>query len=137
MALKEHSYLRDSGAMEHGVVNLYAEIVIGAAGAVTAGKGGAIASVTKQATAGQYNVVLDAGFTRLLHFSAQALGATATGVCSVDILQAGSAVHTALQTGGALVIQCYDYAGAAVNPASGSVIKLKLEVRRSSVKTFD
>lgn len=134
---KEHIYSHNTMVLERDVVHLYADVVIGASGAVTSAKGGAIASVTKQATAGQYNVVLDAGFQKLLHVSAQMVGASATGVCSIDVLQSAASVAANLKTGAAITIQCYDYAGAAVNPASGSVIKLKLEVRRTVTGPFD
>lgn len=137
MSLKQHVYSRDTMVLERDVVHLYVDVVVGASGAVTSAKGGALLSVTKLATAGQYSVLLDAGFQKLLHVSAQMLGASASGVSSIDVLQAPATVVTNLKTGAALVIQCYDYAGAAVNPASGSVIKLKLEVRRTTVGPFD
>ena len=135
--MAEHSYSKDTMVLERDVIHLYADVTIGASGAVTTAKGGALLSVTKQATAGQYNVVLDSGFNKLLHVSAQLVGASASGVASVDVLQSAASVLTNLKTGAAITIQCYDYAGAAVNPASGSVIKLKLEVRRTSVGPFD
>jgi len=136
MAL-EHSYSKNTMVLERDVIHLYADVTIGASGAVTTAKGGALLSVAKQATAGQYNVTLDSGFNKLLHVSAQMVGASATGVCSIDVLQSPASVLTNLKNGAALTIQCYDYAGAAVNPASGSVIKLKLEVRRTTVGPFD
>ncbi len=134
---KEHTYSRDTMVLERDVVHLYADVAIGASGAVTTAKGGALTSVTKQATDGQYTIVLDSGFNKLLHASVQVVGATASGVASVDILQSAASVLTNLKTAAAITIQCYDYAGAAVNPASGSVLKVKLEVRRTTVGPFD
>lgn len=134
---KEHSYSLTSESLEKQVVHLFIDIDIGASGAVTTAKGGALASVTKQATAGQYNIVLDSNYSRLLGFHVSALGASATGVAATDILQSPAALLTAIKTTGALVLQCYDYAGAAVNPASGTRLKVKLEVRRSTVGPYD
>ncbi len=134
---KEHMYSRDTMVLERDVVHLYSDVVIGASGAVTSAKGGAIASVVKQATAGQYNVTLDAGFQKLLFFAASTLGSAASGVDSVQVLQTAASVLTNLKTGAAITIQCYDASGAAVNPVSGTVLKLKFEVRRTTVGPFD
>ena len=133
----EHSYSRDTMVLERDSVALYADITIGASGAVTTAKGGGIASVVKQATAGQYNVVLDSQFNKLLYADATTLGSVTSGVSSVQLLQAPDTISTSIKTTGPLVIQCYDAAGAAVNPASGTVIKLKLDLRRTSVGPFD
>jgi hypothetical protein len=134
---KQHSYSRDTMVLERDVVHLYADVTIGSSGAVTTAKGGALTSVTKEATAGQYSIVLDSGFNKLLHVSVQVVGSSASGVASVDVLQSASSVLTNLKAGAALKIQCYDYAGSAVNPASGSVLKVKFEVRRTTVGPFD
>lgn len=134
---KEHIYSKDTMVLERDVVHLYADVDIGASGAVTLAKGGALTSVTKQATAGQYAIVLDAGFNKLLHVSVQVVGASASGVASVDVLQSAASILTNLKNAAAITIQCYDYAGAAVNPASGSRLKVKLEVRRTTVGPFD
>jgi hypothetical protein len=123
--------------MEKQVVHLYIDADIGASGAVTAAKGGALTSVVKQATAGQYNLTLDSNYSRLLSAHVCCVGASATGVAAVDILQSPAAIGTAIKTTGALVLQCYDYAGAAVNPASGTRLKIKLEVRRSNYGPYD
>ena len=134
---KEHTYSHNTLVLEKDVVHLYADVDVGASGAVSSAKGGALASVVKQATAGQYQITLDAGFQKLLHVSVQAVGASASGVASVDVLQSPASVLTNLKATAPITIQCYDYAGAAVNPASGTRLKVKLEVRRTTVGTYD
>lgn len=134
---KEHSYSLTHESLEKQVVHLYINVDIGASGAVTLAKGGALTSFVKQATAGQYNLTLDSNYSKLLDIRVLALNATASGVAQVDVLQDHTTVKTALQTTGAIVLQCYDYAGAAVNPASGTRLKIKLEVRRSNYGPYD
>lgn len=137
MALKEHSYSLKTLVLEKDLVHLYADITIGASGAVTSVKGGGIATVVKQGTAGQYNVTLDSAFSKLLFLNATFVGSAASTIDSVQVLMTDAAAKTALKTGAAIVIQLYNAAGTAADATSGSVMKLKLEVRRTTVGPFD
>ncbi len=133
----EHSYSRNTMVLERDVVHLYAEIVIGASGAITSANGGALKSAVKQVTAGQYTISLDSGFQKLLHANVNCINSVATGIGNVDILQDPASVTANLKSGGTITLQCYSNAGAATNPASGTVLKVKLEVRRTTVGPFD
>ncbi len=134
MANSNRTYSREILALERDVVNLYGVINVGASGAVSSGKGGGVVSVVKEATAGQYTVTLDKGFSKILHFSATVVGSAVTAVSQVQILMTPAALATAIAGTGAIVIQCLDFAGAAVNPASGAQLQLHVQYRRTSAK---
>lgn len=122
---------------EKDVGDVYVSVLIGASGAVTSHNGGGITSVTKLATAGQYAIQLQATYQRLLSTSASVVNATATTVAMVQVLESGATMQAEFKADGNLVVQCLDFAGAAVNPPSGSRLLVKLEVRESSSAVFD
>ena len=55
-----------------------------------------------------------------------------SGVAKVEILGTPSTFQSTFTSTKKVVIQCFDYAGAAVNPASGSVLSFKVIARNSS-----
>lgn len=122
---------------EKEVGDVYVSVLIGASGAVSAINGGGVSSVTKLATAGQYAVQLQATYMRLLSTTASVVNATATSVAMVQVLESGSTMQAEFKADGNLVVQCLDFAGAAVNPPSGSRILLKMEVRQNPSSVFD
>lgn len=118
-------------------VSTYGQFLIGAAGAVTSGsvKGMGLTSVVKEATAGQYTLTFDDSFPANMMFVADVFFTTATGVAKVDILADPANFQTDLTTNKTIVIQLRDYAGAAVNAASGSQCRFVKVDRNSSVGT--
>lgn len=122
---------------EKEVGDVYVSVLIGASGAVSASNGGGVTSVTKLATAGQYAVQLQATYQRLLSASASVVHSTPTSVAMVQVLESGATVQAEFKADGNLVVQCLDFAGAAVNPPSGSRILLKVEVRQNPSTVFD
>lgn len=123
---------------EKFVVTIFARVAIGAAGAVSGSAiGGGISSIAKQATAGQYLVTLSDKYYKLLHARGTVINATISGVASVQILQDPATLQSGFSTTPAFLIQCVDYAGAAVNPPSGSQIYLEIKVRNSSIGKFN
>lgn len=122
---------------EKEVGDIYCKVVVGASGAVTSASGAGIQSVTKLATAGQYAIQLSATYQRLLSSTASVVNATATSVAMVQVLEAGATVQADFKADGNLVVQCLDFAGAAVNPPSGANLLVKLEVRFNPSTTFD
>lgn len=123
--------LHDKLMSPHGdVVMLTGNFVVGTAGAVGTVKGAGLASVTKESTAGQYSLVLDEAFNRLLFSAASVVSATFSGV---QVIEAINDVQAAVQGKTAITIQCYDATGTAVNPASGSVISVVAMLRQSNV----
>lgn len=120
---------------ERSPVTLYSTVTIGAAGAVASGgvKGYGISSVAKQATAGQYQVVLQDKFTRALSVQVQVVHSSISAVKSVQVLMTPAQLQSALAAGTAITIQCLDAAGAAVNPESGAQLFLQVVATNSSV----
>lgn len=123
--------------LEQDSVSLFGSLLIGAAGAVTTTKGGGIASIAKQATAGQYLITLTDNFARFFNLTGVFVGTSASGVASVQILQAASTFQADFVANKTLLVQFYDFAGAAVNAASGSLFEFELKVRNSTVGPFD
>jgi len=124
-------------SLEKEVGDIYGSITVGASGAVSASQGGGVLSVTKLATAGQYAIQLSSKYQRLLMASAVVVNSSATSVAAVQVLEAPSTVQADFKGDGNLVVQCLDFAGAAVNPASGAKILFKLEVRFNPIGPFD
>lgn len=120
---------------EQEIVSLYATVNIGASGAVSSSKGGDVASVTKLVGDGNYEIELSSRYQRLLHCSVSINSATSSGVAHVELAEA--ALQTDFKADSKFKIQCYDYANAAVNPASGSQLMIRIDVRRSSIGPFD
>lgn len=123
--------------LEQDVYRLFANATIGAAGAVSSTKGMGITSIAKQATAGQYIVTLSEPYNRFLKLNADVVAAAISGVASVQMLATPSTMQASIQSSRQLTIQCVDYAGAAVNPPSGSQIMLNIQMRNSSIGPND
>lgn len=139
-------------------VTLYAVVDIGASGACTlkqwnpptAGAAGSyssagtsqaspysptgtqgIASVTKESTAGQYTFVFQGSFARLLKADFTPLVAT-TGVSAACKLGVIGTAPSVTSNPGQVTVQLVDYAGNAVNPASGERIIFEFVLDDSS-----
>jgi hypothetical protein len=123
--------------LEKDTVTLFGSAVIGASGAVGTVKGGGIASVVKEATAGQYTITLEDSWSRFLGFTAGTTGAAISPVANIQVLMAPATLQATVQSTKAILIQCIDYAGAAVNPTSGHVLSFRITMRKSSVGPFD
>jgi hypothetical protein len=119
-------------SLEVDVVHLYAQIVIGASGAVSSSSGLGIASVVKESAAGQYTITLSDSYNKLLHANVFALSTTdAAQTVGTAFRVQSQAVDAATPT---LVIQASDTAtGADANPTSGDILYVKIELRNSSV----
>jgi hypothetical protein len=137
MANSNRNFSLHQMTMEKDTVTLFAYVDVGASGAVSSSNGGGLVSVVKEATAGQYTVTMDKGYNRLLAYDVKVVGSALSAVANVQLLLAPAAAQTAVQSTGALVFQCVDYAGAAVNPASGAQLLLKLTYRRTSYSPWD
>jgi len=119
-------------------VKLYARIRIGAAGAVVAGKNGlGIKSVVKEATAGQYSIELADKFARLLMVSTKVVDDAVSAVGQIQVLEAPESIQADLKVDKKFKIQCVDFAGAAVNPASGAEIIIEITMRQSKIGRGD
>lgn len=104
------------------VKTLRAAITIGATGAVGAVSGYGIESVTRNAT-GDYTLELDTQYAALLFLSGCAENTTAEFI--------NFAIDDADVTASTPVVNFYtiDAAGAAVDPSSGTILHVKVEVQ--------
>ena len=137
MPISSRNYYRNYNTLEVDVVNLFGSIVIGAAGAVTSFQGGGIKSVTKEATAGQYTIELTDLFARILGASFESLAVGPTLVGKLQILNDPATFQADVKADGKITIQCLDFAGAAVNPASGEAILVDIKARQSKIGRYD
>lgn len=90
-----------------------------------------VASVTKESTAGQYTFVFQGSFARVLKADFTPLVAT-TGVSAAAKLGVVGTSPSVSSAPGTITIQLVDYAGIAVNPASGERIIFEFVLDDSS-----
>jgi hypothetical protein len=130
--MADRAWLPSSGSLEVNVCELFGSITVGAAGAVTTSSGKGIASVVKEASAGQYTITLSDQYNSLLW-------AGFTLVSSTDGAQTvGTAFRINSSAVGAaapvVVLQCSDTAtGADANLTSGDVVLFTFKLKNSSV----
>lgn len=137
MPITSRMYNKNVQSLEVDVVKLSGSFLVGAAGAVSSSQGGGIESVVKEATAGQYTIQLSDRFQRLLMAQFKNVKATVSTVAAIQVLESGATFQADIKSDGAITIQCLDFAGAAVNPASGEAILFALELRQSSIGRYD
>lgn len=123
--------------LEQQVVTLYAQLQVGASGAVASAKGGGIKSIVKETTDGQYTITLEDKYNRLLFVDAKVVHDVPSAVCSVQVLQDATTLQADFVASPSFKIQCLDEAGAAVNLEQDAGLMIKLEVRNSSVGRWD
>ncbi len=137
MPITSRSYYRNVNHLEVDLVKLFGSVVIGASGAVTSFQGGGILSVAKESTAGQYTITLSDRFAAFLMAKFAVVGASALAVAQVQVLETPSTFQASIKSDGAITIQCLDFAGAAVNPASGAEIMFNFTMRQSKIGRYD
>jgi hypothetical protein len=114
-------------SLERGKVVLFAKVAIGAVGAptVNAVKSKGVASVAKN-SAGNYTITLNDIYVDLYSCDVKFLGATDPGVAYVYT------VSQAVNSTKAIVVQCKDISGLAVDPASGSEMQIEIKLKSST-----
>ena len=121
-------------ALEINCVSLWAEINIGAAGAVSSSSGLGIASVTKESAAGQYTIALTDSYNKLLWAGISLLDDADSDPTSVAVSARIQSEDVDSDSAPELVIQGYDVTdGSAANFADGAKLLVKIELRNSSV----
>lgn len=117
--------------LQKEVVLLEGNAVIGAVGAVGTVKGSGIASVTRTG-AGVYEIVLEDSYSRYLAGSIGFINTGAgSGIASVEV---SNDPNAAVLNKTGVEITCYDFAGAAADPAAGSVMGFTVILRNSGLK---
>lgn len=137
MATSSRNYYKNPFTLEVDTVSLFGELVIGAAGAVAAKKGGGIKAIVKQATAGQYEIELTDKFARILSIKVIPVGSIATLIGQVQVLENPSLLQADIKADGKIKIQFLDFSGAAVNAASGSSVMIEIVMRQSKIGRYD
>lgn len=137
MATSSRNYYKNPFTLEVDTVTMFAQLTIGAAGAVSAIHGGGIAGAVKEAAAGKYTIALEDKFARLLMASAIGVDDAALTFGTVQIFQDGATLQADVKADGEITIQLLDFAGAAVNAASGTVLLIELKMRQSKIGRYD
>ena len=109
---------------EKKLVKVFGALTVGASGAVSSEVGQL--SFVKEGTAGQYSVTSDQAFYRVMAMNVTKVGASISAVCSVSILETPSSLQSDFRSDKTFKVQCVDYAGSAVNPASGEVLMFEV-----------
>jgi hypothetical protein len=122
--------------LEKDTVTLYGSIVIGAAGAVGTVKGGGISGVVKSGT-GLYTISFEDQWSRYLDGKVGIVKATAPNIAMTYVKNNPATLQADVQANKAVIIECLDFAGAAADPASGTVLSFTAVFRKSSVGPFD
>jgi hypothetical protein len=111
-------------ALEKEVKDLYAEVAIGSSGAPTLTKGLGVASVERTGT-GEYTVTLEDAYNRLMHVNVSHEAASAediTAQVSASDVQSAKTISFITKA-----------ADTETDPSDGSVLRIKIEVKNSSV----
>lgn len=84
---------------------------------------------------GEYNVVLLDVFNKLMMQHGSTVKATASSVAKVQLLLSPASAQSNVRSSSSklLLMQCYDYAGVAVNPTSGELLQFRIVLRNSSL----
>lgn len=124
--MAEGMLYREAGAKVRALVNLYAEVAIGAAGAPTldAAKSRGIASIKREG-AGDYTITLDGPYQRLL--TADVKFVVASGLPASPVAFIRSSTATTVR----IVLTKLD-TPAATDPASGETMLLALTLANGS-----
>jgi hypothetical protein len=122
--------------LEKDTVTLFGSVVIGAAGAVQTVKGGGIADVVKSGT-GLYEIEFEDSWSRLLHSTAGIVKASAPNIASIYIKENPATLQADVQADQKYKFECLDFAGAAADPSSGTVISIVVVFRKTSIGPFD
>lgn len=122
-----------AGHLERGVVELFGEIAIGATGAPTLSRGKGISSVTRN-SAGQYAILLEDTYQRLLQCGTSVLHSTDSDPNSVGVLGRINSETVSNSSTPTVTIQFFDVAtGADVDPANGAIVYVNIVLGNSTV----
>jgi hypothetical protein len=127
--MANRNYNKSVYTLQQDLVMLNVECDIGTTGAVTNVKGSGVSTVARTGV-GAYTITLQDNYDRLLGFRFGFTGTTASGVGEVQVNS--TAPDTDIKAG-TVKVQCYDFAGAAVDPANGVKVKGLITLRNSNV----
>ena len=122
--------------LEQDSVTLYGGVNISTTGSVGDVYGYGIASVSLVAS-GKYDIVFEDKWSQLLDWKFDVFDDANSSVAKVQLLEAPATVQADVKADKTLTIQCLDFAGSAVAPASGAQIKITAVFRYSSYSRQD
>lgn len=122
--------------LEQDSVSIYGGVNISTTGSVGSVYGYGIESVSLTGT-GAYDIVFEDKWSQLLDWSFDVFDDSNSSVAKVQLKEDPATVQADVKADKTLSIQCLDFAGNAVDPASGSQIKIKAVFRYSSYSRQD
>jgi hypothetical protein len=112
--------------VEDGVTTLYVKLTVGASGAVSASSGYGLTSITKESTAGEYTILLDRKYKKLLGVNPTVIQATTQGLSWVvgtdSIASAGS------------LKMAFSVDAVATNPSDTTIILFAITIADTSMR---
>lgn len=124
---------KDRGALEIGIVDLFARATFGASGAVTvdATQSKGIKSIAKNST-GDYTITLADGYQKLLavKHAFDTSGASGAAPAAPSMWIKAQSVNA---SGGGTIEIVFNAAGTATSPASGEAVMIHIVVKNSLV----
>lgn len=122
--------------LEQDSVSIYGGVNISTTGSVGDYYGLGILSVSLVAT-GKYDIVLDDKWSQLLDWDFKTFDDANSTCAKIQLVNDPATLQADFKSDKTLTIQCLDFAGSAVAPASGSQIKIKVIARYSSYGVAD
>jgi hypothetical protein len=110
---------------------LFGQVAIGGTGAptISAANSKGIASIVRN-SAGNYTVTLSDSWVKLLNIQAQFIDSGTQTVATTYVVS--QTINSS--AGKVIVIQCVDFAGAAVDPRSGATMLLEINLSNSTAQ---
>lgn len=125
------AYIHSRGALEAGIIWLYARIAIGATGAPTLSSGKGIASVSRS-SAGRYVVTLEDAYNALLCTTVTAEGTITDDSATVGTTFKVRSSDVTNSTTPTVTIQAVKADGTAADPGDGDTLNVCLTLKASS-----
>lgn len=123
---------------EVDLVHDYSSMILGATGAVGTVKGANVSKIVRN-SAGNYTITYKDQYQKFEHadFHFQSNVSGGSGVASVEVKMNPLTLQATYASTNTITIQCYDYAGAAVDPSATSKLKIHSIFRKSSLGFWD
>ena len=130
-------YYKNAYSLEVDVVNLFGSFIIGASGAVSAVKGGGIASIVKNVAAGNYTITFQDKYSHFFNIDLKTAGPSISPVAVAQLLATPATMQADIKATKSVTVQLVDFAGAAVDATPGDLISINAKFRVSSIGRND
>lgn len=119
-------------SLEKRPVSLFCKLVVGAAGAVSSYQGLGLSSITKESGDGLYSITLSDQYQALFGINVVGVLGSAVSFAGCYIKETPTSLQTDFKADKTFKVEFLDFAGAAVNPASGTEILFQVYLASSS-----